>query len=103
MTQDKLLLGYNSKILTNMYGMRVISDQCLRIIVTILLRPNMISTGMTQQAVVTSVILSLTYLIYSDSLVALDSISVEDFRRFQHWEQCWDCCIQLQGEYFKGD
>ena len=24
---------------------------------------------------------------------------------WQHfrWEQCWDCCIHLQGEYFKGD
>jgi hypothetical protein len=32
------------------------------------------------------------------SLAALDSISVEDFRQcFQHWERCWDCCIQLQG------
>ena len=40
----------------------------------------------------------------SDSLAALDSISVEDFRQcFQHWERCWDCCIQSQGEYFEGD
>jgi hypothetical protein len=32
------------------------------------------------------------------------SISVEDFRQcFQHWERCWDCCIQSQGEYFEGD
>lgn len=52
MTQDKLMLGYNSKILTNMYGTRVIADQCLRIILTILLCPNMISTRITQQAVV---------------------------------------------------
>ena len=38
----------------------------------------------------------------SDSLAALDSISVEDFRQcFQHWERCWDCCIQSQGEYFE--
>jgi len=51
MTQDKLMLGYNSKILTNMYGMSVISDQCLRIILTILC-PNMISTGIIKQAVV---------------------------------------------------
>jgi len=36
-------------------------------------------------------------------LAALDSISVEDFRRFQHWERCWDCCIQSQGDYFEGD
>jgi len=52
MSQDKLMLGYNSKILTNMYGTRVISDQYLRIILTILLCPNMISTEITQQAVV---------------------------------------------------
>ena len=27
-----------------------------------------------------------------------------DFRqRFQHWERCWDCCNQSQGEYFEGD
>jgi len=40
----------------------------------------------------------------SESLAALDSISVEDFRQcFQHWERCWDCCIQSQGEYFEGD
>ena len=31
----------------------------------------------------------------SNLLEALDSISVEDFRLcFQHWEWCWDCCIQ---------
>jgi len=40
----------------------------------------------------------------SESLAALDSISVEDFRQcFQYWERCWDCCIQSQGEYFEGD
>ena len=40
----------------------------------------------------------------SESLTALDSISVEDFTQcFQHWERCWDCCIQSQGEYFEGD
>jgi len=40
----------------------------------------------------------------SDSLAALDSISVENFRQgFQHWERCWDCCIQSQGEYFEGE
>jgi hypothetical protein len=40
----------------------------------------------------------------SDSLAALDSISVEDFRKcFKHWERCWDYCIQSQGEYFEGD
>ena len=40
----------------------------------------------------------------SESLAALDSISVEDFRQcFQHWERCWDFCIQSQGEHFEGD
>jgi len=39
-----------------------------------------------------------------ESLAALYSTSVEDFRQyFQHWEQCWDCCIQSQGEFFEGD
>jgi len=38
------------------------------------------------------------------SLAALDSISLEDFRQcFQHWERCWDCCIHSQGEYFEED
>jgi len=38
------------------------------------------------------------------SLVALDSISIEDFWHcFQQWEQHWDCCILSQGEYFEGD
>jgi hypothetical protein len=40
----------------------------------------------------------------SDSLAALDSSSVEDFRQcFQHWERCWYCCIQSQGEHFEMD
>jgi len=40
----------------------------------------------------------------NDLLVALDTISVEDFRQcFQHLERCWDCCIQSQGEYFEED
>jgi hypothetical protein len=40
----------------------------------------------------------------SEQLAALDSIAVEDFRQcFQHWERCWDCCIQPQGQYFEGD
>jgi len=39
-----------------------------------------------------------------ESLATFDSISIEDFRQcFHHWEQCWDCCIQSQGEYFEGD
>jgi len=39
-----------------------------------------------------------------ESLAALDGISVKDFRLcFQHWERCWVCCIQSQGEYFEGD
>ena len=33
--------------------------------------------------------------VQKESLVALDSISVEDFRQcFQQWERHWDCCIQ---------
>jgi hypothetical protein len=39
-----------------------------------------------------------------ESLVALGSISVEDFRQgFQHGEWRWDRCIQSQGLYFDGD
>jgi len=42
--------------------------------------------------------------IQQESLAALDSISVEDFRQgFQMWDHCRDRCIQLQGEYFQGD
>jgi hypothetical protein len=34
-----------------------------------------------------------------ESLAALDSISVEDFRKCsQQWKQRWDRCIQSQGE-----
>jgi len=37
-------------------------------------------------------------------LVALDSIFIENFiQNFQKLEQCWDRCIQSQGEYFEGD
>jgi len=39
-----------------------------------------------------------------ESLVALDSISVEDFRQcFHQWERRWDRCIQSQAECFEGD
>jgi hypothetical protein len=39
-----------------------------------------------------------------ESLVALDSISVKDFRQyFQQWECHWDRCIQSQGEHFEGE
>ena len=39
----------------------------------------------------------------SESLAALDSISVEDFRQcFQYYERRWDCCIQSQGSTSKG-
>ena len=39
-----------------------------------------------------------------ESLAVLDSISTEDFRQyFQQREQCWDHCIQSEGEYFEGD
>jgi len=42
--------------------------------------------------------------IQRELLVALDSISVEDFGQcFQQWEHCRDCCIQSQGQYFEGD
>jgi len=37
-------------------------------------------------------------------LVALDRISVEDFRQcFLQWERHWDHCIQSQGQYLEGD
>jgi len=40
--------------------------------------------------------------VQQESLVALDSISIENFRQcFQQWEQHWDHCIQSQGEYFE--
>jgi len=42
--------------------------------------------------------------IQRESLEALDSISVEDFRQcFQKWEHCRDRRIQSQWQYFEGD
>jgi hypothetical protein len=42
--------------------------------------------------------------IQQESPVALESISVEEFRQcFQQWERRRDCCIQSQGQYFEGD
>jgi hypothetical protein len=42
--------------------------------------------------------------VQQESLAALDSISVEDFRQcFQQCEWRWDCCIQSHREYFEGD
>jgi hypothetical protein len=42
--------------------------------------------------------------IQQESLVALDSISSEDFRQcFQQWGNCGDLCIQSQGQYFEGE
>jgi hypothetical protein len=42
--------------------------------------------------------------IQRESLVALDSISVEDFRQcFQQWEHRRDHCIQSRGQYFEGE
>jgi hypothetical protein len=39
-----------------------------------------------------------------ESLAALDSIPIEDFRKCsQEWEQHWDHCIQSQAKYFEGD
>jgi hypothetical protein len=38
-----------------------------------------------------------------ESLVALDSFSMEDFRQcFQQWEWRWDQCIQSQGSTLMG-
>ena len=37
-------------------------------------------------------------------LVALERISVEDFRQCcQQWERHWDRCIQSQGQYVEGE
>ena len=42
--------------------------------------------------------------IQQESLAALDSIAVEDFRQcFQQWEHCRDRCIQSEGQYFEGE
>ena len=42
--------------------------------------------------------------IQRESLAALDSISVEDFRQcFEQWEHCKERCVQSQGQYFEGD
>jgi hypothetical protein len=42
--------------------------------------------------------------IQRESLAALESMSVEDFRQcFQQWEHCRDRCIESQGQFFEGD
>jgi hypothetical protein len=42
--------------------------------------------------------------IQQESLAALGSISIEDFRQcFQQWQHRRDRCIQSQGQYFEGD
>jgi len=42
--------------------------------------------------------------VQKESLMALDSISVEDFRQcFQQWERCWDHCIQSMVEHSEVD
>jgi hypothetical protein len=42
--------------------------------------------------------------IQRESLVALDCISVEEFRQcFLQWEHRRDRCIQSQGQYLEGD
>jgi hypothetical protein len=42
--------------------------------------------------------------VQGELLVALDSIFIANFiQNFQQLEQCWDRCIQSQGEYAEGD
>jgi len=34
----------------------------------------------------------------------LNTLTLADFNEcFQKWQNCWDRCIQAQGDYFKGD
>jgi hypothetical protein len=34
----------------------------------------------------------------------LNTLTVADFNVcFQKWQNHWNCCIQAQGDYFKGD
>jgi transposase len=41
--------------------------------------------------------------IQADSQQALNTLMPADFNEcFQKWQNCWDCCIQAQGDYFKG-
>jgi hypothetical protein len=38
---------------------------------------------------------------HKEWMAALDSISIEDLRHLQQWEQHWDHCIQSQGSTLK--
>jgi hypothetical protein len=42
--------------------------------------------------------------IQSESLQVLKVLMPEDFNEwFQNWQNCWDHCIQAQGDYLEGD
>jgi hypothetical protein len=42
--------------------------------------------------------------IQAESQQVLNSLTPEDFNEcFQKWQNCWNHCIQAQGDYFEGD
>jgi len=42
--------------------------------------------------------------IQAESQQILNTLTPADFSEcFQKWQNRWDCCIQAQGDYFKGD
>jgi len=42
--------------------------------------------------------------IQAESQQVLNTLTPADFNGcFQKWQNCWDRCIQAQGDYFEGD
>ena len=42
--------------------------------------------------------------VHAESQQILNTLTPADFNEcFQKWQNCWDRCIQAQGDYFKGD
>jgi hypothetical protein len=42
--------------------------------------------------------------ILAESQQVLNTLMLEDISEcFKKWQNCWDCCIQAQGDYFEGD
>ena len=42
--------------------------------------------------------------IQAESQQVLNMLMPADFNEcLQKWQNCWDCCIQAQGDYFEGD
>jgi len=42
--------------------------------------------------------------VQAESQQIVNTLTLADFNEsFQKWQNCWDLCIQAQGDYFEGD